>query len=39
MRNSKRIVDIHDIIEYCSTYLKKVEYVLMSMDKKLHSEE
>ena len=39
MRNSKRMLDIHDIIEYCTTDLKKVEGDLMAINKKLHTEE
>ena len=39
MRNSKRMLDIHDIIEYCITDLKKVEGDLMAINKKLHTEE
>ena len=39
MRNSKRMLDIHDIIEYCTTDLKKVEGGLNAIDKKLNTEE
>ena len=39
MRNSKRMLDIHDIVEYCTTDLKRVECDLKAIDKKLKTEE